>query len=110
MTATAAKELDPKNWRTGPGDTVMVSDVVRTAGVPHGAIDYPIRLGLVPIVAREPGRRGRYITRDDAVMLLAAAALAVAAGVALAAIVRAIRATQATVTPAGLVIPVAGAA
>jgi hypothetical protein len=110
MAATATTELDPQNWRTGPGDTVLVSDVIRTAGVPHGAIDYPIRLGLVPIVAREPGRRGRYISREDARMLLAAAALALAAGVALAVIVKAIRATQATVTSAGLVIPVPAAA
>lgn len=108
MTATTETGLDPKNWRTGPEGTVMVSDVIRTAGVPHGAIDYPIRLGLVPIVAREPGRRGRYISREDAVMLLAAAALAVAAGVALAAVVRAIRVTGGSVTADGLMIPVKG--
>lgn len=95
-------------WEIGPDGTVPVADVVRSAGVPHSAIDYTIRLGLVPVLAQGGASRRRWISREDAVMLLAAAALAVAAGVALAVIVRAIRATGAQVGPDGLTIPVKG--
>lgn len=108
MTAVAEPRLTPDEWRTGPDGTVLVADVVKTAGVPHGAVDYTIKLGLVPVVAQSGRKCRRSISREDAFMLLAAAALAVAAGVALAAIVRAIKATGAQVGPGGLTIPVEG--
>jgi hypothetical protein len=108
MTALAEPVLAPSEWGAGPDGTVPVADVVRSAGVPHGAVDYTIRLGLVPVHAQFGAHRRRYISREDALMLLAAAALAVAAGVALATIVRAIKATGAQVGPGGLTIPVKG--
>jgi hypothetical protein len=80
----AADATVPADWRVTSDGTVPVADVVRSAGVPHGAIDYPVRLGLI---------------------VLAAAALAMAAGVALVAILKAMKTTGAQITPSGLTIP-----
>jgi hypothetical protein len=85
-----------------PEGTVPVADVVKSAGVPHGAVDYPVRLGLVEVVNQHGQGRRRYITAEDGLMILAAAAFALAAGVALAAVLRGIKATGAVLTLPGI--------
>lgn len=99
----------PKGWRVTDG-TVPVADVVRSAGVPHAAIDHPVRLGLVEVVKQHGQGNRRYIRVEDGLMLMAAAALALSCGVALVVMVRAIKATGATIGPAGLTFPLAAVA
>lgn len=101
----AADATVPEDWRVTSDGTVPVADVVRSAGVPHGAIDYPVRLGLIDVTGQHGQGRRRYIRVEDGLMILAAAALAVAAGVTLVAILKAMKATGAQITPSGLTIP-----
>lgn len=104
MTDTATA-LAPKGWRVSPEGAVPVADVVRSAGVSHSSVDYVVRLGLVDVVDQRGTGRRRYISVEDGLLIMAAAALAVAAGVALAAMFRAVKAQGATVTPGNITIP-----
>lgn len=92
----------PENWRVTPEGTVPVADVVRSAGVSPNIVDYPVRLGLVEVVDQHGQGRRRYIRADDGMLILSALAVALAAGVALAAILRGIRATGAVLTVPGI--------
>jgi hypothetical protein len=96
----------PDGWRVTDG-VVPLADVARSAealGVSYEAVSAAARSGLLP-VARTGGQGGaRHITLDNALLVLAAVALAVAGGAAFAMMLRAIRETDATVTPGGLTI------
>ncbi|MFI6899279.1 hypothetical protein ACIBM4_34750 [Streptomyces sp. NPDC050256] len=113
MTATAIETTPPgpvappsgvpADWRVTPEGTVRVSDVARTAG-DYQAVNYTVRRYGVVVDQHGQGR-SRYIPVSEALLLVAAAALAMAAGVALAAMYRAMKATGATVSGSGLTIP-----
>ncbi|WP_374778727.1 hypothetical protein OG756_42355 (plasmid) [Streptomyces sp. NBC_01310] len=113
MTATATKTTAPgpvaslpgvpADWRVTPEGNVRVSDVARTAG-DYDSVNYAVR-HWVPIVDQHGQGRSRYIPVAEGLLLLAAAALAVAAGVALSQMYRAIKASGATVSGSGLTIP-----
>lgn len=103
----------PPEWRVSDG-TVPLADVARTVQMAHGTsyaqVDQAARAGLIS-VERWGGRgNGRHVTLDEALTVLAVAALAVAAGLAFGALLRALRTTGATMTPAGLTIPIPDAA
>jgi hypothetical protein len=109
MSATVATTVDaaryPTGWRVTPEGTVPVADVVRSVqskGLGHNQVDYPVRLGLVEVVNQHGQGRRRYIRAEDGLLILACAAVAMAAGVALAAILRGIRATGAQLTVPGI--------
>lgn len=114
MTATAIETTPPgpvappsgvpADWRVTPEGTVRVSDVARTAG-DYQAVNYTVRRYGVPVMAQEGQGRSRYIPVSEALLLVAAAALALAAGVALAQMYRAIKASGATVGANALTIP-----
>lgn len=85
----------PTSWRVTPEGTVRVSDVARSTG-DYEAVNYTVR--RYGVVTDQYGQgRSRYIPVSEALIILAAAALATAAGVALAAMYRAIKAAGATV-------------
>jgi len=84
--------------------TVLVSDVARTTG-DYPAVNYTVRRCGVPVVERGGRGAGRYIAVSEALLLVAAAALALAAGVALAQMYRAMKASGATIGTDALTIP-----
>jgi hypothetical protein len=103
----------PAEWRVSDG-TVPLADVARTVQMAHGTsyaqVDQAVRAGLIPVEKREGKANARHLTVSDALTVLAVAALAVAAGLAFGALLRAVRTTGATMTPAGLTIPLPDAA
>lgn len=109
MSATATKTPGttapaiPSGWRVTPEGTVRVSDVARTTG-DYESVNYTVRRYSVTVDQHGQGRT-RYIPVSEALLLVAAAALAMAAGVALAAMYRAIKASGATVGADALTIP-----
>ena len=94
----------PEGWHVTPEGTVLVSDVARTTG-DYPAVNYTVRRCGVPVVDRGGRGQGRYIPVSEALLLVAAAALAVAAGVALAQMYRAMKTAGATVGADSLTIP-----
>jgi hypothetical protein len=102
----------PDTWRVADG-LVPAADVARSVepyGVGYPAVSKVLRSGLVP-VAKVGGQGGaRHLKVDDAMLLLAVAALAVAAGMAFGVMLRAVRSAGGTVTAAGLTIPLPQAA
>lgn len=94
----------PGGWHVTPEGTVAVMDVARTTG-DYPAVNYTVRKCGVPVMGREGRGGGRYIPVGEALLLVAAAALAVAAGVALAQMYRAIKANGATIGADSLTIP-----
>ncbi len=102
-TSTAAAPAIPADWRVTPEGTVRVSDVARTTG-DYESVNYTVRKYGVVVEQHGQGR-SRYIPVSEALLLVAAAALAVAAGVALAQMFRAIKASGATVGADALTIP-----
>ncbi|MFG2858583.1 hypothetical protein ACGFZ9_50040 [Streptomyces mirabilis] len=107
-TATIAPEPEapavPEGWRVTEQGTVPVSDVARTTG-DYPAVNYTVRRCKVPVIEQGGQGRTRYIPVSEALLLVAAAALAIAAGVALAQMYRAIKASGATVGVDALTIP-----
>lgn len=110
MTATVSESTSiatpsiPDSWRVTPEGTVRVSDVARSTGCEYEAVNYTVRrYGMV--VDQHGQGRSRYIPVSEALLLVAAAALAVAAGVALAQMFRAMKASGATVGADTLTIP-----
>ncbi|MFG3072160.1 hypothetical protein [[Kitasatospora] papulosa] len=94
----------PADWRVTPEGTVRVSDVARSAG-DYESVNYAVRRCGVPIVDQRGQGGSRYIPVAEGLLLLAAAALAIAAGVALSQMYRAMKATGATVSGSELTIP-----
>ncbi|MFE5809448.1 hypothetical protein [Streptomyces sp. NPDC056491] len=111
MTATATETtapgpvppMVPADWRVTEEGTVRVSDVARTAG-DYQSVNYAVRK-YIPVVDQHGQGRSRYIPVAEALLLVAAAALAVAAGVALAQMYRAMKASGATISADALTIP-----
>jgi hypothetical protein len=86
--------------------TVPIADVVKTAQCSFASIDVATRNGLIPIARRQGKGNRRYVTLEDALLIMGVAALAVAAGIAFGALLRAVRETGGQVVPQGLMIPV----
>lgn len=99
----------PEDWRVTPEGTVPVTDVARTTG-DYPAVNYTVRRCGVPVTSRQGRNHARYIPVSEALLLVAAAALAVAAGVALAQMYRAMKANGATIGADSLTIPLPFAA
>lgn len=102
--AVASLPVIPAAWRVTDEGTVRVSDVARTAG-DYESVNYAVRRCGVPVVAQGGHGRSRYIPVSEGLLLVAAAALAMAAGVALAAMYRALKTGGATVSADALTIP-----
>lgn len=98
----------PSDWRVTPEGTVRVSDVARTVG-DYESVNYTVRRYGVPVASQHGQGNARFIPLREAILILAAATVAVAAGVALSAMYRALKAT-ATVTDTSVVIPLRAAA
>ncbi|MFJ2477745.1 hypothetical protein ACIOWI_33030 [Streptomyces sp. NPDC087659] len=94
----------PDDWRVTPEGTVAVVDVARTTG-DYPAVNYTVRKCEIPVMERQGRGGGRYIPVSEALLLVVAAALAVAAGVALVQMYRAIKANGATISADALTIP-----
>ena len=105
-------ETMPAGWRVSDG-TVPLSDVARTAQCSYASLDWAARNGLID-VQKMGGRGGRgnarWITVEDALLVLAVAVLAAAAGMAFGKLLKAVRQTGGTVSPAGMTIPLPVAA
>jgi hypothetical protein len=87
-------------------DLLPLPDVARSVGLDRNSQHYAIRHGVIT-PARKRGANGRYlITREDALLLLAAALVAAAAGIAIVTALRGLRSAGATATSAdSIVIP-----
>jgi hypothetical protein len=94
----------PSAWRVIDG-TVPVADVVKTAQCSRASIDAATRNGLIPVIGSGTRGKIRHVTLEDALLIIAVAALAAAAGLAFGALLRAMRAAGATVSPAGITLP-----
>lgn len=106
MTATATL---PGTWRVRDDDTVPLTDVAGTAACSYASIDHAVRLGLVETHGVPGKGNPRRISVDDALMILAVAALAVAAGLAFNVLFRSVRETGGRMTAEGLTIPLTAA-
>jgi hypothetical protein len=88
-------------------DRVPLADLARALGVTRKQRQDVLDEGLVTPLGRA-GRGGSYVIgHEDAVRFATAALIAVAAGVALVAILRVLSGTGASVTGAGVTIPLA---
>jgi hypothetical protein len=86
---------------------VSLSAVARHVGLTPPQQSGAVRGGLIKPVTRKGSVGGQYlITMDDALFLLAAAALAAIAGMAVVRMLRTLREAGATLGPSGMVIPV----
>lgn len=94
----------PSTWRVADG-TVPLVDVVNTAQCSRASIDVATRNGLIPVIGQGGRGKVRHITLEDALLIIAVAALAAAAGLAFGALLRAMRAAGATVSSAGITLP-----
>lgn len=95
----------PPEWRVSNG-TVPLADVAKTAACSYVSIDAAARSGLIDVERQGGQGNARWVRVEDALLIVAVAALAVAAGLAFGALLRAVRSTGAHVTPEGLTIPV----
>lgn len=94
----------PDSWTVSEG-SVRLSDVVKTAPVSRASIDVATRNGLISVTRKAGRGDARWISVDEAVLVLSVALLAVAAGIAFGALLRAIRNSGAQITSTGLHIP-----
>lgn len=88
---------------------VLVSDVLRAGAISPDSFRRTVDAGLITPTEKRVGAGrggGRTITVDDALLLLAVAALAVAAGIAITTMFRAVRAQGGTVTGGNITIPI----
>lgn len=95
-----------ERWRDC--ETVPLVDVARAAGIPRSNLIHIENRRLVHPV--RPGSRGQRLElpNDEVMLFLAAAALALVAGLAIATALRTVRATGATLTPDGFSLPITG--
>jgi len=92
----------------GDDDLIPLRDVGDAVGLKRGMQDYAVKRSII-VPAETRGPNGRYlVTRDEALLILASAALAVAVGVALVTVIKNLRGSGVTMSPAGLTIPLKG--
>ena len=87
-------------------DAVPFPEVARAVGLDRNHIIYAVNKDIIrPLPKRGPSNA--YMVRwDDVVLIVVAAAIAAAAGIAVMTVIRSLRQSGATVTPAGVTIPV----
>lgn len=91
-------------------DLIPLPDLGKYVGLDRGRQTYAIEKGLITPSATR-GRNGRYmVDRNQATIIVIAAALAAAAGLALVTMLRSLLGVGAEVGPAGITIPLGGAA
>jgi hypothetical protein len=85
-------------------ETVPLSEVARAVDMPRGTRDFAVRTGAIRPCAGGGRGRAHHLAWDEVVLIVTAAALAAAAGVAVTVIIRALRASGATVNGSAVVI------
>lgn len=87
-------------------DLIPLPEIGRAVGLDAPRQTYAVTKGLIH-PADKRGPNGRYlVTRDEAVFILTAAALALAAGIAIVTMIRTLRAAGAKVSGSAITIPV----
>ena len=95
-------------WTPKDG-TVTVPEVVAASGLTYAAVRKAIGEGLVtPTPVRRGHGGAKTLTVEDATLILIAAGIALAAGIAFVTILKVIRETGGTVGPTGVTIPIPG--
>ncbi len=94
----------PEGWRVEDG-AVRLSDVGKTAQCPYSTIQWAARSGLIEVERQGGQGNARWVRVEDALLIVAVAALAVAAGLAFASLLKAVKDSGARVSPEGLTIP-----
>lgn len=97
----------------GDSDTIPLPDVGDYVGMTRDARNYAIRKGLIQTAtgpgAAGRGRAGSYVvTRDEALLIIVAAALAAALGIAVITAIRTLRNSGASITAESVTIPLSG--
>jgi hypothetical protein len=95
-----SSQMIPREWSVTPEGAVRVTDVAKTVGNYPG-VSHAVRACKIPVVSRSGMGSSRHIRVEDGLILLAAAALALAAGVAISQVLKALMDNGATVTPTG---------
>jgi hypothetical protein len=86
-------------------DLIPLPDLGKSIGLDRGRQTYAIEKGLIK-PSEKRGANGRYLVdRDQAAIIVIAAALAAAAGLALVTMLRSLLGIGAEVGPAGITIP-----
>lgn len=93
----------------GNRELVSAPEVARTAGIPRGWVRVAVDSGAVPEATRGDNRgRPVMLTRQDALLIVAAAALVAVTGIALVTVIRLLRESGAQLGPDGLLIRLSG--
>lgn len=87
-------------------DAVPLTDVAHAVGLNRGHVEYAVRKRIIETLPQRGPANAHMIRWDDVVLIVVAAAIATAAGIAVMTVLRSLRASGATVTPAGVTIPV----
>lgn len=91
-------------------DLIPLPDIGRAVGLDAPRQTYAVRKGLIQPVDGKRGPNGRYLVSwDEALFIVTAAALALAAGIAVVTMLRTLRAAGAQVSGSAVMIPVADA-
>lgn len=104
--------IDPTEILSSLGDCdvfplPVIGDYV---GMSRDTRDYAVRKGLIQTTAgpKVPGRgksRSLLITRDEAILIIVSAALAISIGIAVTTVIRTLRNSGATIGSGGVTIP-----
>lgn len=87
-------------------DELPYTDLARSLGLGRGESEHIIREGMIKPLPKT-GKK-HYLTRDEAIMFVIAAAIAAVAGITVIAVLRQFRATGATISTASVTIPIKG--
>jgi hypothetical protein len=92
-------------------DLIPLPDLAHEVGLNRGTLHYARKTGAIIPDPTRRGRNGRHmITWEQALLIVAAAALAAAAGIALVTALHALRGAGAQVANGGVMIPLGAAA
>lgn len=100
--------------RFGDSELIPLPELGEPIGLDRSRRDYAVTRGIIKTAQdRNTSRAGRpngchMVTREEAMLILAAAALAAAIGVALVTVIRTLRNSGCSVTAEGLLIPLKG--
>jgi hypothetical protein len=115
MTNMSVATIDPAEVLApfGDADVIPLPDVANLAGMNRGARTYAVEKGIIQTTkgpgAAGYGRQGSYVvTRDEALLILVSAALAVSIGVAVVTVIKALRNSGASITADSVTIPLSG--
>ena len=100
--------------RFGDSELIPLPDLGEPIGLDRSKRDYAVTKGIIKTAQpKNTSRAGRpngchMVTREEALLILAAAALAAAIGVAIVTVIKSLRKSGCTVTPDGLLVPLKG--